>query len=349
VSRIKTLRVQELDALRLLAALSVVGFHYGINFHFWPSAEGALKYGFLGVELFFMISGFVILQTATRKSAYEFMCSRFARLYPTFWCVLLLTWPMRGGGTPIQALANATMAARLLHQPVFDPVYWTLVIELKFYILILALISLRQIQRIELWLIAWLGACVASLVTGHFRALTFDLYAPYFTAGCVLYLIYVQGLTLTRALTISACLVLAFTDAKIVADKYDGIVVSYVTVKLIVSALFVVFLSVAMRWIKLPNWKVWSSLGLLTYPIYLVHSVPGFTVWSWLPKTMSPQLRTLCVCAFVFSVSGLLAATIERKGCSMLYSALVRIPDRIIAWIRGPVAPPTQKAPLVEP
>lgn len=75
-----------------MAALAVMIFHYGFRgnavgmsqFSYEPMAEAA-KYGYLGVELFFMISGFVILMTASAGSLRRFCVSRAVRLYPSFW------------------------------------------------------------------------------------------------------------------------------------------------------------------------------------------------------------------------------------------------------------------------
>jgi peptidoglycan/LPS O-acetylase OafA/YrhL len=64
-------RINELDVLRLFAALFVVCFHYAFRGHAadglspisYPPLLPAAKYGYLGVQLFFMISGFVILMS----------------------------------------------------------------------------------------------------------------------------------------------------------------------------------------------------------------------------------------------------------------------------------------------
>ena len=79
-------RIPELDLLRFVAAVSVVLFHAT----HWPSSQSNLLaqiavYGAFGVPLFFMISGFVILMTAQNRGGIEFINSRIARLYPSFW------------------------------------------------------------------------------------------------------------------------------------------------------------------------------------------------------------------------------------------------------------------------
>jgi peptidoglycan/LPS O-acetylase OafA/YrhL len=121
--------------LRGFAALGVMLFHFTFFYHlshpaFAPSLS--LSFGHFGVDLFFMISGFVIFMTLERASSVrDFAVSRFARLYPVFWIALLLAvvlLPLAGGQVPSMrmVLANATMEAPLFGAPFVDVVYWSL-------------------------------------------------------------------------------------------------------------------------------------------------------------------------------------------------------------------------------
>ena len=146
-------RIPELDLLRFLAALAVVIYHYGLPADVGQPIARVTEFGFLGVQLFFMISGFVILWTATNKTPAEFVISRLSRLYPTFWVAVLLTaaslYVLRGTFNPGVVLANLTMVPGPLRQPMLDKVYWTLVIEIKFYGLILCLLLARQLAQFQ--------------------------------------------------------------------------------------------------------------------------------------------------------------------------------------------------------
>ena len=85
-------RMGSLDLLRLIAALSVLCFHYlfrasiapPVLVHGYPEVAPFAMYGYLGVNLFFLISGFVIAWSAEGRSWTEFAAARFARLYPGF-------------------------------------------------------------------------------------------------------------------------------------------------------------------------------------------------------------------------------------------------------------------------
>jgi peptidoglycan/LPS O-acetylase OafA/YrhL len=93
------MRVVQLDILRFIAAISVVLYHY-IAWFFSDNSqhstvliylENYTRYGYLGVPLFFMISGFVILASAKNRSFINFSISRALRLYPVYWLSFSLT------------------------------------------------------------------------------------------------------------------------------------------------------------------------------------------------------------------------------------------------------------------
>jgi len=87
VGKTETARLASLDLLRLVAALAVVLFHYlfrggitgDLDVEYAAAAPFAI-YGYLGVSLFFLISGFVIAWSAEGRTWQEFAVARFARL-----------------------------------------------------------------------------------------------------------------------------------------------------------------------------------------------------------------------------------------------------------------------------
>lgn len=87
-----------LDLIRFLCALAVVLFHLGYSAFDKTSRGvglvvgiapvsfgGAFRDGFVGVEIFFVISGLVIANSAYGSTAFRFIRSRCERLYPTVW------------------------------------------------------------------------------------------------------------------------------------------------------------------------------------------------------------------------------------------------------------------------
>src|ERR1700743_3793687 len=138
-------RYRELDALRGIAALMVVLFHITIG-------RPETKFGVTGVDLFFMISGFVIYMSLTKvKNSLEFVINRVSRLYPTYWTCVTFTYILiciyQHDGSPptkfINYLGNMTMFQYYLGIKDLDGPYWTMIIEMIFYIGMLFLFHFR--------------------------------------------------------------------------------------------------------------------------------------------------------------------------------------------------------------
>ena len=160
------------------------------------------KYGYLGVDLFFLISGFVILVSSDGKSPRQFVISRIVRLYPTYWCCLTVTFlaillfgrrmfHCRAG----QYLANLTMLHSFAGIESMDGVYWSLAVEMKFYLLIFLLVALGQIGRIKYYLGIWLALTIG-LFDHHVPVVSGLLIAHIagcFIAGATFYLIAKEG------------------------------------------------------------------------------------------------------------------------------------------------------------
>src|SRR5690242_20023437 len=95
-------RIAVIDGLRLVAAVSVAFFHFAgcaLIAKVWGTHPRSLfpviypvaSYGWLGVDLFFMISGFVVCMSAWGRAVGVFARSRIVRLFPAYWPAVLLT------------------------------------------------------------------------------------------------------------------------------------------------------------------------------------------------------------------------------------------------------------------
>jgi peptidoglycan/LPS O-acetylase OafA/YrhL len=330
-------RVPELDLLRFFAAFSVLVFHYDIlvpaGVGAQPILHAVARFGFLGVPLFFMISGFVILWTAFNKSAWEFVLARFSRLYPSYWvCVLITSAVLSLAAEPPhwkQVLANLTMFQHLLGFPSVDQVYWTLFVELKFYALVLVLLIFRQLPVIERWLFLWLALCAGSLLASRWHpgpipsvdTVVFEGSSAYFAYGCYAYLIRMQGPSVLRWIglgtsgLLSVVASLRFQEHYMHASDWSTLL----QVACMTSALVLIVLAVALRRLRLPESRWWYALGTLTYPLYLLHAIAGKTFYSMLPPAWNLWARLTIMLIAVLAVASVLAFTIERHLCNALY------------------------------
>ncbi len=148
-------RLGALDGLRGLAITAVLFFH-AFNFDFHKKIEllatfnQIFQYGYLGVQLFFMVSGFVIMMTLFKcKSLGEFILRRFARLWPTMLLcstITFLTVNLLGvekisflDFIPSLTLIDFKILNFIFQTDTFnwiDGVYWTLYIEVMFYLIV---------------------------------------------------------------------------------------------------------------------------------------------------------------------------------------------------------------------
>lgn len=137
-----------LDASRLFAAGLVWAFHLE-----W------LTYGYLGVPLFFAISGFVIAASRNGKPISTFLIARLARLWPAFFLCMTATAILSSATIGTYAI-NLTMVPRIFGVADIDPVYWSLMFEILFYGYVAVLGTSRSVA-IAPW---WLALCAIHIV-----------------------------------------------------------------------------------------------------------------------------------------------------------------------------------------
>jgi len=162
-------RFESIQILRAIAALSVVLYHSWLVIGWYPDEfkyqiPFVYKYGYLGVDLFFIISGFIIAHVLSGKgiSAQKFLWKRFFRIYPLYWAICGVALAISattglgmGGSEPTseQYLIRSALILPMQGAP-FLAVGWSLEHEVLFYILCALLISLNRGSLIPLALLA---------------------------------------------------------------------------------------------------------------------------------------------------------------------------------------------------
>lgn len=326
-------RFRMLDGLRFLAALMVMAYHYmGREQVFWgepvrdvfPGVSPFAAYGALGVQLFFVISGFVILMSAEGRGIGAFVASRVSRLYPAYWFGVLATTALTvwiapdlfDGVSLPQVLLNLTMTQEGFGVQSIDGVYWTLWIELLFYVLI-ALFLLAGIteRRILVLAVAWpLAGAVAQLLAMPVAAGVLSAsFSPLFATGMLIYLIRSRGhsrlrwagLALTVLLAVYQTVTgfLAGTMSQDTERDLSPLVGAAIVLVLIGLVMLVTLTPLAARG---PRWLVLA--GALTYPVYLLHEHWGWWVLSW----ASPMAGKWGAVALAAGISIAAAALVER-------------------------------------
>lgn len=167
-------RILELDALRALAAINLMLFHfthvYSAKYGFTSDLGFNFPFGKYGVELFFMLSGLVNAMTLLKKrQAGEFLASRFIRIFPSFLLVISLNLvlinflPLSEHNTLTsgQIAANATAMPGLFGYTCLEPVTWTLQIEILFYAILLVFFASGALERPLIPLMWYMLLCAA--------------------------------------------------------------------------------------------------------------------------------------------------------------------------------------------
>lgn len=329
-------RFLELDLLRGFAALWVVAFHYLRQYHvlYGGPNDGFPHFpdGIGGVKLFFLISGFVIFMTLERCSTgREFVISRFSRLYPAYWAAALITftvgilWPLpdQGGLSLHQLGVNFTMLQAYFYVPAIDGVYWSLAIELSFYIIMLCLFELGLLKRIRLISLIWIALDVAIML---FRRHGIDIvpyrlglllsvpYSNLFMAGIAFYDVRQHGWNRGAVVVLAAALA---AQAAIGGIGDAGLVaLFYLAFALALSGRMAFLCQRPLVW-----------LGTISYSLYLTHQMLGYRVIMSLKALGVSQLEASAIAAAgALILASLITILIERPAQSALRRLLLKKP-----------------------
>lgn len=288
-----------INLLRFFAGMSVLMVHkfdsfveHGFLPHFLHIFSSYTQYGYLGVNLFFLISGFVITLSSEGRTLGQFISARFIRLFPVFWlCVSITTlFVMLLGSKDISLpkyLANLTMAPNVYgNYSLIDGSYWTLEVELRFYALIAILILLRSfvtlsIEKVALFMILPMVYLTFFYNPYHpnFVQSTFDFilyffgneYAQYFIAGIIFYAVYTKKAKIYHYIALLCCCLVAILRA--FDQAYESNDMN--TIAYIVISYFALFLLISLRKVTNNSFAflgkysrhVLVTLGAITYPL----------------------------------------------------------------------------------
>ncbi|RVU01506.1 acyltransferase [Mucilaginibacter limnophilus] len=329
-------RILELDAFRGIAAVMVVCFHYVMNTEFGHSI---FKVGVTGVDLFYLISGYVIFMTVEgRENWKNFIVSRFSRLYPPFWSALLFTSALylifkKDTLTPVMFIGNLTMIPHILGIEEIDHSYWSLAVEVVFYVLILIALLTKQIKNIEKWSAVGLVLLVLFHFVSpllHVEGLLFKIsyrieflnQAPLFIAGIIFYKMHHERPTLYRHLLVLCSFVLAcFMHPKGRALQHISFT-EHTIMLMIYFAMFYLFIYGLIGWIANTGTLF---LGKISYSLYLIHQY--FSLRILIPSLMDAGLPHLHAC-----IVSLLIVIITAAGFA--YFIEYPLHDKIRAYLK---------------
>ena len=308
-------RVNTVDGFRCIAILAVMSYHYLYRFsppllekNYYPYQyePSIFQYGFFGVQLFFIISGFVISQTLQKTNTLKaFAVKRLIRLWPalilcstiTFLVVALMDqrqqFPFFHSRTILDFLPSWTFIPPVFWNAILnsdriayvDGVYWSLFAEVVFYIFAGIIFFLKPRAFLQNWLGATLFVTIIRLVTSPKNSFLFpndislvfsmiyDLYLElhfsywvYFSLGIFFYHLYSKNIPHRSAFVMMAMLV--GLEIYFIGDN---------TLRILLLAVIVLFLILVYResWLSFLRLKGVVWIGLVSYPLYLLHENIG--------------------------------------------------------------------------
>lgn len=353
-------RIASLDLLRLIAALAVVAFHYffratvdpgaGITAGY-PQAAPVAIYGYLGVNLFFLISGFVIAWSAEGKHWRDFAIARFARIYPGFVVCMTITflvlWAANDPAypvSPLQYVANLLVFAPALRQPFMDGVYWSIVLELVFYGWVAVALLVGVFDRWKLELIAgWLALCALNellIGSGAARILFITEFGPLFAAGVLFRHLQAHGRSAEGLMLLAAAFLLSCNTMSVTRDwmaSHYGLAVSF-THLLVANLAIHLMIAAAIRWPSHSAEGGWLlALGGLTYPLYLLHQHVGYVAIDTLQPLVGRRIAAAGVIAAMLLAAWVVWRFVEppaRRGTRRALQGLVAKIDLSLGAIR---------------
>lgn len=303
-------RLRHIDALRAIAALLVVWLHVTQRYvgvdgaatasgHWLYDVAQNFDFGRIGVITFFLVSGFVIpfsIRPSQSAPIGSFLIKRFFRIYPLYWLSIPVgafaaywLWGQPFGVRDI--LINLTLLQDVVGAPAAQGVYWTLLVELGFYLLCVGLFLTRSLYNpIRIGFLAallgfihslailslWLGKPLMGLTPSFWF-----LHLSLMLCG-TLYRFCTEDDNpgLTRARKLLACLLVYYLVVfPAGAIWVHGLVRNYV----VADALGLLFFVAGTSIVRIKT-GVTDKLGAISYSIYLFHLVVYYPIFWWLQQ-----------------------------------------------------------------
>jgi peptidoglycan/LPS O-acetylase OafA/YrhL len=375
-----TRQIIGIDAIRCLAAVLVMIFHLsywiwaGQAFHpglgvvppdyIWLAPFAAP--GWVGVQVFFVISGFVIVYSADGTTAFRFLRSRILRLAPAAWiCASITAAALLVSGTgylTIGKLAKSWLKAVIFYPYLgwIDTSYWTLGIELGFYAVVFTVLAAgigHRIYRVvalfglissAFWIVSFatnnsLGPTDLLPRIAIFR--TTDLlllqHGCFFALGAFLCLAKyrrLSSLELGCVLLFVAAGSLQIVYTTRFLDRLTGVNQPAIAPLLIWLACVGAVVA-SIRWNSVlagfgPRFvALLRSIGLMTYPLYLIHQFVGYVIIDEMRKFVTDSAALVVAIAACLGLAFIVSRYAEPALRTVLAAWLPRAHTGTISLI----------------
>jgi len=298
-------RIDIVDALRGIASLAVCWFHMTLAY----SDDNVIKisgnYGWVGIDIFFVISGFIIPFTLHQgdyritQNWGAFIQKRVIRLSPPYliaatMSLLLFYLSALGPGfkgtepnfSTVQIFLHFAYLNAIFDYPWLNPVYWTLAIEFQFYLLISLLFPILVSANAKIRALGIACFCLTAFINQS-DVFVFK-YLCLFAVGIVTFQYFVRIINIREY-----ALLLAVTSFLLFQSLGEVI-----TVVGVLTALVIAF-------VRIKKIKIVTFFGAISYSLYLVHYPIGGRVISLGKRfaTTNVEYFVVSLCGFLLSIS----------------------------------------------
>ncbi|WP_037365022.1 acyltransferase family protein [Amycolatopsis orientalis] len=319
--------------------------------------------GQIAVPFFFLVSGFVVTPIALRQGTGRFALNRFIRVYAPMLFVVLLTAflllvnlhpPSTGQPqtlNPLTVLTNTTLANYLIYpQVVLVPVAWTMIVEVIFYLLLMAVLPLLR---------RWVWLAIAVELTFIFVVMmsrsqlgpSWSLFAvnvsylPAMLIGQVIWATTNKQIPLWTGALYGGCAWSLYVLADVInVGRVDS---SY---NLALAFAVACFLMGMFAEDRLKQRKIWTMLSERSYSIYLLHMLVTFVLLQLLRPAVPLPIALLIVIPAVFGVVEFSYRFVERPSHSLArrLSHRPKPPPPAPEPPQPPVEPPVEATQFVD-
>lgn len=307
-------RIDLLDSFRFLAIGSVLLYHFTIEWQghtpYGNYFGDLFKYGYLGVEFFFVISGFVISYTLeSTDSLGSFWKNRFIRLFPPLLACTVITYgiacllddqqlfpnahTLKNFG-PTFTLTNPSIWSALTHTRFawINGSYWSLWVEIQFYVLASVIYFWNKGHFFRNILLVTMILSIIKYIPPYFlnrsmplsggmidflkgwvfvnAAFNIDYYILWFTLGIIFHHMYKGGRPRLFIMLLTGIVLIQLYSDRLYAGRIFPIRIF----QLIIITLFVLLIY-KKSWLSFLNNSLFRRIGLISYSIYLIHEVVG--------------------------------------------------------------------------
>jgi peptidoglycan/LPS O-acetylase OafA/YrhL len=281
--------------------------------------------------------------SAWGRNVPQFVASRIGRLFPAYWAgvaltgaLLLVVWNRHKDVSVSQVLLNLTMLQSAFNVDHLDGVYWTLWVELRFYVIIALFIALGiTMNRVVVLAATW----PALAAIAHYQDFPFLAEvlvasdAPYFAGGMMLFvisqnprstiawLVLLQNVLIAGAWGSRGTVSGIARNSAVEPTAFAGFAFA--------TACFIAVAICVLTPLRRLNVRWLTGLGALTYPLYITHEYWGWWFISVLSERVGREFTLVLTVAACLLMAWLIHRYIERPFGPRLRRAVQRSVDSL--------------------